>query len=156
MLKNNYKKIIDDYVDEKIKEKDILYKLNKVNKGVEIYEKNKDLYKNSPNIEDQIINSKKYAEGLKIIIGLIDSNKIRIGKDLIQASNIAIPWIDDWQLYKQINEDVFAKYRKDKDSFELLSIKTFLDNINNSKTKNKKDARKEFNTVKKKMLKVNL
>ena len=150
MLKNNYKKIIDDYVDEKIKEKDILYKLNKVNKGVEIYEKNKDLYKNSPNIEDQIINSKKYAEGLKIITGLIDSNKIRIGKDLIQASNIAIPWIDDWQLYKQINEDVFAKYRKDKDSFELLSIKTFLDNINNSKTKNKKDARKEFNTVKKK------
>ena len=157
MLKNNYKKIIDDYVDEKIKEKDILDKLNKVNKGVEIYEKNKDLYKNSPNIEDQIISSKKYAEGLKKIIGLIDSNKIRIGKDLIQASNIAIPWIDDWQLYKQINEDVFAKYRKDKDSFELLSIKTFLDNINNSKTKNKKDPRKEFNTVKKKkMLKVNL
>ena len=41
------------------------------------------------------------------------------------------------------------KYRKDKDSFELLSIKTFLDNINSSITKNKKDARKEFNTVKK-------
>ena len=37
------------------------------------------------------------------------------------------------QLYKQINEDVFARYRKDKDSFELLSIKTFLDNINNKK-----------------------
>ena len=65
-------------------------------------------------------------------------------------STIAIPWIDDWQLYKQINKDVFAKYRKDKDSFELLSIKTFLDNINSSRTKNKKDARKEFNTVKKK------
>ena len=149
VFKNDYKKIIDNYVDEKIKEKDILDKLNKVNKGVEIYEKNKDLYKNSPNIENQIINSKKYVEGLKKIIRLINSNKIRIGKYLIQASTIAMPWIDDWQLYKQINEDVFAKYRKDKDSFELLSIKTFLDNINSSITKNKKDARKEFNTVKK-------
>ena len=134
---------------KKIKEKDILDKLNKANKGVEIYEKNKDLYKNSPNIENQIINSKKYVESLNKIIRLIDSNKIRIGKDLIQASTIAIPWIDDWQLYKQINEDVFAKYRKDKDSFEKLSIKTVLDNINSSITKNKKDAGKEFNTVKK-------
>ena len=53
--------------------------------------KNKGLYKNSPNIENQIINSKKYVEGLKKIIRLIDSNKIRIGKDLIQASTIAIP-----------------------------------------------------------------
>ena len=149
VFKNDYKKIIDHYIDEKRKEKYILDKLNKANKGVEIYEKNKDLYKNRPNIENQIINSKKYVEGLKKIIRLIDSNKIRIGKNLIQASTIAIPWIDDWQLYKQINEDVFAKYRKGKDLFELLSIKTFLDNINSSITKNKKDARKEFNTVKK-------
>ena len=52
VFKNDYKKIIDNYVDEKIKEKDILDKLNKVNKGVEFYEKNKDLYKNSPNIDD--------------------------------------------------------------------------------------------------------
>ena len=155
VFKNDYKKIIDGYVDEKIKEKDILDKLNKVNKGVKIYEKNKDLYKNSPNIENQIINSKKFAAGLKKIIRLIDSNKVRIGKDLVQVSAIAIPWIDDWDLYKQINEDVFAKYRKDEDSFELLSIKTFLDNINSGRTKNKKDARKEFNTVKK-MFKVNL
>ena len=68
VFKNHYKRIIDDYNDEKIKEKDILDKLNKVNKGVEIYEKNKDLYKNSPNIEDQIINSKKYVEGLKKLL----------------------------------------------------------------------------------------
>ena len=136
VFKNDYKKNIDDYVAEKIEEKDILDKLNKVNKAVENYEENKGCYKNSPNIENQIINSKKDAEGLKKSIRLIDSNKIRIRKDLIQASTIAIPWIDDWQLYKKINEDVFAKYRKDKDSFELLSIKTFLDNINSSITKN--------------------
>ena len=58
--------------------------------------------------------------------------------------------MNDWELYKQINEDVFTRYRKDKDSFELLSIKTFLDNINNKKNiKNKKDERKEFKTIKK-------
>ena len=155
VFKNDYKKIIDDYVDRKIEEKDILDKLNKVNKGVEIYNENNNLYKNSLNIEDQIINSKKYAKGLKKIIRLIDSNKVRIGKDFVEASTIAMPWIDDWELYKQINEDVFAKYRKDKDSFELLSIKTFLDNINNYKIKNKKDVRKEFKTIKK-LFKVNL
>ena len=50
VFKNGYKKIIDDYIDRKIKEKYILAKLDKVNKGVEIYKENKDLYKNSPNI----------------------------------------------------------------------------------------------------------
>ena len=130
--------------------KDILDKLNKVNKGIEIYKKNKNLYKNSPNIEDQIINSEKFAVGLNKIIKLIDSNKIRIGKDFVEVCTIAIPWINDWELYKQINEDVFAKCRKDKDSFELLSIKTVLDNINSGITKNKKDAEKEFKTIKKK------
>ena len=133
VFKNDYKKIIDNYTDKKIERKDILDKLNKVNKGIETYKKNKDLYKNSPNIKDQIINSKKFAEGLKKIIKLIDSNKIRIGKGFVESSTIAIPWMDNWKLYKQINEDVFAKYRKDKDSFRLLSIKTFLDNINNKK-----------------------
>ena len=90
-FKNDYKKIIDDNTNKKIERKDILDKLNKVNKGIEIYKKDKDIYKNSPNIEDQIINSKKFAEGLKKIINLIDSNEIRIGKDFVEASTIAIP-----------------------------------------------------------------
>ena len=155
VFKNDYKKIIDGYIDKKIERKDILDKLNKVNKGIEIYKKNKNLYKNSPNIEDQILNSEKFAVGLNKIIKLIDSNKIRIEKDFVEVSAIAIPWIDDWKLYKQINEDVFAKYRKDKDSFELLSIKTFLDNIKSGITKNTKDAQKEFKTIKKRF-KVNI
>ena len=58
-------------------------KLNKVNKGFKIYEKNQKLYKNSQNIEDQINNSKKIAKGLqKIVIG-IGNNKSRIGRDFI-------------------------------------------------------------------------
>ena len=56
------------------------------------------------------------------IIRLIDSNKIRIGKDLVQASTVAIPWIDDWQLYKQINEDVFAKKIKIHLNYCLLKL----------------------------------
>ena len=66
--KDNVFKNDDDYIDKKIERKDILNKLNKVNKGIEIYKKNKDLYKNSSNIEDQIINSKKFAEGLKKLL----------------------------------------------------------------------------------------
>ena len=91
MFKNDYKKIIDDYTNKKIKQKDILDKLNKANKGIEIYEKNKDLYKNSPNIESQIINSRKFIKGLEKIIKLIESNKIRNGKDFVEVSTISIP-----------------------------------------------------------------
>ena len=40
VFKNDYKKIIDGYIDEKIEGKDTLDKLNKVNKGIEIYKKN--------------------------------------------------------------------------------------------------------------------
>ena len=39
VFKNNYKKIIDDYIDKKLERKDILDKLNKVDKGIEIYKK---------------------------------------------------------------------------------------------------------------------
>ena len=65
---NDYKKITDDYINKKIKNMDIVDKLNKVNNGIKIYEKNKKLYKNSPNIKDQINNSKKFAKGLEKII----------------------------------------------------------------------------------------
>ena len=81
---NDYKKIIVDYIDKKIKYEDNVVKLNNVNNGVKIYEKNKKLYKNSPNIEDQINNGKKFAKGLEKIIVGIDNNKSRIGRDFIR------------------------------------------------------------------------
>ena len=62
LFKNDYKKIIDNYPDKKIERKDILDKLNKVIRELKFIKKNKDLYKNSPNIEDQTINNKKFAE----------------------------------------------------------------------------------------------
>ena len=49
----------------------------------------------------------------------------------------------------QLNNDVTSRYRKNKDSTELLSIQNFLDAINNEDITNKDNARKEFIKLKK-------
>ena len=66
-----------------------------------------------------------------------------------KMSFIDLSWINDLQLYKKIASEVFSRYNGDKDSFELFSRRTFIDNINNERVKNKKDAREEFKTVRK-------
>ena len=53
------------------------------------------------------------------------------------------------QLYRQIAPEVFVRYDRDKDSFELFTLRTFINNINNERVKNKKDEREEFKIVKK-------
>ena len=63
--------------------------------------------------------------------------------------SIDLSWINDLQLYKKIASEVFSRYNVDKDLFELFTLRTFIDNINNECVKNKKDAREEFKTVKK-------
>ena len=142
---NDYEKIINDYIDKKVKCKYIVDTLNKVNKGIKIYEKNQKLYKNSPNIKDEINNSKTFGKGLEKIIVGIDDNKIRIGRDFIaEPGSIDLSWMHDPELYEEISQDVFARYNKDKDSNELLPIQSFLDNINDEYIKNKKDALTEF------------
>ena len=57
--------------------------------------------------------------------------------------------MNDLQLYTKIASEVFSRYNGDKGSFELFTLQTFIDNINNERVKNKKDAREEFKTVKK-------
>ena len=57
--------------------------------------------------------------------------------------------MNDLQLYKKIASEVFSRYNGDKDSFELLTLQTFIGNINNERVKNKKDAGEEFKIVKK-------
>ena len=47
-----------------------------------------------------------------------------------------------------INDDVTSRYRKRK-STELSSIQSFLDDINNEDIKNKKNAYKNFEDLKK-------
>ena len=60
-----------------------------------------------------------------------------------------LSWMNDLQLYKKIALEVFSRYNGDKNSFELFTFRTFIDNINNERVKNKKDAREEFKNVKK-------
>ena len=56
---------------------------------------------------------------------------------------------NDPNLFNQISNDVTNRYRKDRDSTELLSIQNFLDDINNEDIKDKKDAHKKFKKLKK-------
>ena len=60
-----------------------------------------------------------------------------------------LSWMNDLQLYKKIASEVFSRYNGDKNSFELFTLRTFIDNVNNERVKNKKDAREEFKNVKK-------
>ena len=60
-----------------------------------------------------------------------------------------LSWMNDLQLYKKIALEVFSRYNGDKNSFELFTLRTFIDNINNERTKNKKDAQEGFKNVKK-------
>ena len=62
-FKNNYKNIVDDFASGGKTIDDIKNQLNEVNKGIEIYEKNEESYKKSPNIKDQVSNSKNVAKG---------------------------------------------------------------------------------------------
>ena len=47
-----------------------------------------------------------------------------------------LSWMNDLQLYKKIASEVFSRYNGDKDSFELFTLQTFIDNINNERVKN--------------------
>ena len=62
--------------------------------------------------------------------------------------NIDITWIDDPKLFNEINNDVTNRYRKNKNSTELLSIQDFLDDINDEHIENKDDARNKFKDLK--------
>ena len=77
-----------------------------------------------------------------------DDNRNDDGK-IAETDSIDLAWMNDLQLYKKIASEVFSRYNGDKDSFELFTLRTFIDNINNEHGKNKKDAREEFKIVKK-------
>ena len=133
-VNNEYKKIIEDYKNNKIKRKEIEKQLNKIKYAIKIYKKNQKAFKNIPDIKNRINKNKKLAKMLKIFL---DKRKI-----------IDITWIDDSELFNQINNDVTNRYRKDKNSTELLPIQDFLDDINNEYIENKDDAREKFKNLK--------
>ena len=61
-----------------------------------------------------------------------------------KTSSIDLSWINDLQLYKKIASEVFSRYNGDKDSFELFTVLTFIDNINNERNKIKNMHKKNL------------
>ena len=94
--------------------------------------------------------NEKFVKMLKKVLNEIITNKI-YKKSSTKKKIIDISWIDDPRLFNEINNDVTNRYRKNKNSTELLSIQNFLDDINNGDIKDKKDAHKEYIKLKKKL-----
>ena len=86
--------------------------------------------------------NEKFVEMLKKVLNEIITNKI-YKKSSTKKKIIDITWIDIPKLFNQINNDVTSRYRKNRDSTELLSIQNFLDAINNEDITNKDDACKD-------------
>ena len=133
-VNKEYKKIIEDYKSNKIKRKEIEKQINKIKYAIKMYKKNKKAFENIPNIKNSVNKNKKLVKMLK---KFLDKRKI-----------VDITWIDDPELFNQINNDVTNRCRKDKNSAELLSIQSFLDDINNEYIENKDDAREKFKNLK--------
>ena len=140
---NEYKKISEDYENDKIGYKEIKEKLDKTIDAIKIYKKNKKMFENIPNIESKMNKNEKFVKMLKKVLNEIITKKI-YKKSSTKKKIIDISWIDGPRSFNKINNDVTNRYRKDKNSIELLSIQNFLDNINNEDIKDKKDARKKL------------
>ena len=139
-INNEYKKITEDYKNDKIGYKEIKEKLDKTINAIKIYKKNKKMFKNIPNIESKINKNEKFVKMLEKVLDEIITNTI-YKKSSTKKKIIDITWID--------NPKPNPKYCKNRDSTELLSIQNFLDAINNEDITNKDDARKEFIKLKK-------
>ena len=99
-----------------------------------MYKKNKKAFENVPNIKNSVNKNKKLVKMLK--------------KFLDKRKFFDITWIDDPELFNQINNDVTNRYRKDKNSAELLSIQGFLDDVNNKYIENKDDTHEKLKNLK--------
>ena len=147
-FKNDYYlNLFNQYLNDKNKYNDIVKEKKQIDHGIKIYEKNRKNYKTVT--EEQIISSKKVSKNLDELIDLIDKHTIRDGDDFIkEPGSTKLSWTHDPVLYRQANEDAQARYLADEGSFELLRIRTFLDDINRGDIKNKKHAQKNFTIVK--------
>ena len=77
--------------------------------------------------------------------------QIKLKKRIIKNTTNKITdvsWINDSRLFNKISKDVTDRYCKDIKSPELLSIQSFLDDIDNEDISNKKDASKYFKNLK--------
>ena len=79
-VNNEYKKIIENYKNNKIKHKEIENQINKIKNAIEVYKKNQKAFKNIPDIKNTINKTKKLAKMLK---NFLDKKKILILPGLI-------------------------------------------------------------------------
>ena len=79
-VNNEYKKIIENYKNNKIKHKEIENQINKIKNAIKVYKKNQKAFKNIPDIKNTINKTKKLAKMLK---NFIDKKKILILPGLI-------------------------------------------------------------------------
>ena len=101
------------------------------------------MFENIPNIESKMNKNEKLVKMLKKVLNEVITKKI-YKKSSTKKKIIDITWVDESNLFNQINNDVAKRYHKDRASTELLSIQNFLDDINNEDITNKDDARKEL------------
>ena len=67
-----------------------------------------------------------------------DDNDDNEKDEIAETGSIDLSWLNVLQLYRQIASEVFTRYNRDKDSLELFTLRTFIENINNERVKNEK------------------
>ena len=144
-----YKRTVNNYKNNIINYKKLKDNLDVINKKLDFYKKNKKVLKNYSLFENYEKEDKKNSKILKRIISGIHSGKIkkRIIKNTTNKTT-DVSWINDSRLFNKISKDVTDRYRKENKSPELLSIQSFLDDIDNEDISNKKDVSKYFKNFK--------
>ena len=74
-VNNEYKKIIENYKNKKIKRKEIENQINKIKNAIKVYKENQKAFKNIPDIKNRINKNKKLAKMLK---KFLDKRKLLI------------------------------------------------------------------------------
>ena len=106
------------------------------------------MFENIPNIERKMNKNENFVKMLKKVLNEIITNKI-YKKSSTKKKIIDVTWVDDPNLFNQVNNYVAKRYHEDRGSTELLSIQNVLDDINNEYITNKDYVRKEFIKLKK-------
>ena len=106
------------------------------------------MFENIPNIERKMNKNENFVKMLKKVLNEIITNKI-YKKSSTKKKIIDVTWVDDPNLFNQVNNYVAKRYHEDRGSTELLSIQKVLDDINNEYITNKDYVRKEFIKLKK-------
>ena len=141
--------IFIEYLNEKIKYKDIDGILNNIKTAVELFRR--------PNYSDKnksiINNTNKVINGIELIKSLIDDDNFRIPEKYCAKplSNIDLSWINDIEGYKETAKEADADYMKEINDNELKLIKDFINKINNGTVNNKNTAANEFRKLKQKV-----